>query len=101
MTNKPFNHKIPSEIEGDLKDFPHEAIDSLFGLFTLQESNHLLWKTAKLAQCSDAVQMEEGEERMEMLNFYEAIHDLLEAAHFLYNSARSHQPFAQTLTPAH
>ena len=90
MINRKLFQHHPSSIKANPKEFPQEALNSLFGLFSLEESHHLLWKTTKLSQCSDAVQME-GEERLEMFNFCEALHDLLDAAYLFRKKAQGDQ----------
>ena len=82
MNNKPFNHKISSPIECDPKDFPQQAFSGLFSFTDLDQCMHLLWKMLRHSVASDS-RMEE-EERQELFNFYEVIHDVLNAVYMVH-----------------
>ena len=82
MNNKPFDHKIPSLIEGDPKDFSKQAFSSLFSFIDLDQCMQLLWKMLKYSVASDS-RMEE-EERQELFYYYEVIHDVLNAVYMVH-----------------
>ena len=86
MNNKPFNHKIPSQIEGDPKDFSKQAFAALFSLIGLDQCQHLLWKMLRYSVASDSF-MEE-EERQELFNYYEVLHDVLQAVYMVHKEDR-------------
>jgi hypothetical protein len=81
MNTKPFQHKLTSDLECDPKDFPRLAFHALVDFADLQLCQHLLWKMQKYAMCAESYM--EGEERSELYQFYEKMHDVLEAVYLL------------------
>ena len=88
LNQKPFQHKITSEIECDKENFPKQAFEALVNFVDLEECLHLLWKTHKYAMCAESYM--EAEERTQLYQYYEAVHDVLEAVFMMRKTQPVH-----------
>ena len=90
MNTKPFEHQLTSHIEDKQDDFPRRAFYGLFEFFNIKDCHHLLWKMLRCAMCTEDKYLE-AEERLDILNYYESLKDVLDAAYMLHEA---HAPYS-------
>jgi len=85
MNNNPFENKINSYLEAEKGDFPLQAFFGLFDFFPIEQCRELLWKLLKFSMYTNDDTLD-AEDRLLLMDYYESLKDVLDAAYAIYQS---------------
>jgi len=97
MNNNPFKNKTTSHLERNKGDFPIQAFYGLFDFFPIEQCRELLWKLLKLSMYTNDDTLD-AEDRLLLMDYYESLKDVLDAAYWIYQSTLEDPKFCHKPT---